>query len=130
MLNKLLKNKRGMALENAILFMLIIFSLCALLTSLTLIGHFQTNINKLTLENEIKLEQIGENFVASPQSFSERVEYENYICWPVPTENNSYAMAVYSKSDTEYKTALLYVEIAKESGAILHWRYSLPENVH
>lgn len=128
MLNKLLKNKRGMALENAILFMLIIFSLCALLTSLTLIGHFQTNINKLTLENEIKLEQIGENFVASPQSFSEVVEYENYTCIPVGSEN--YAMAVYPKSDTEFKSALLYIEVAKDSGKILHWRYSLPENVH
>ena len=129
MLNKLLKSKRGIALENAILFMLVIFSLCALLTSLTLIGHFQTNINKLTLENEIKLEQIGENFVASPQSFSERVEYENYTCIPVGSDT-SYAMAVYSKSDTEYKTALLYVEIAQEDGKILQWRYSLPENVH
>ena len=128
MLNKLLKNKRGMALENAILFMLIIFSLCALLTSLTLIGHFQTNINKLTLENEIKLEQIGENFVASPQSFSEVVEYDNYTCIPVGSEN--YAMAVYSKSDTEIKSALLYIEVEKDSGKILHWRYSLPENVH
>ena len=128
MLNKLLKSKRGIALENAILFMLVIFSLCALLTSLTLIGHFQTNINKLTLENEIKLEQIGENFVASPQSFSEVVEYENYTCIPVGSEN--YAMVVYSKSDTEFKSALLYIEVSKESGAILHWRYSLPENVH
>ena len=128
MLNKLLKNKRGMALENAILFMLIIFSLCALLTSLTLIGHFQTNINKLTLENEIKLEQIGENFVASPESFDYDADYGNYTCIPVGSEN--YAMAVYSKSDTEFKSALLYIEVSKESGAILHWRYSLPENVH
>lgn len=128
MLNKLLKNKRGMALENAILFMLIIFSLCALLTSLTLIGHFQTNINKLTLENEIKLEQIGENFVASPASFDYDADYENYTCIPVGSEN--YAMAVYSKSDTEFKAAVLYVEVAKDSGKILHWRYSLPENVH
>ena len=128
MLNKLLKSKRGIALENAILFMLVIFSLCALLTSLTLIGHFQTRINKLTLENEVDLEQIGEDFVASPQSFSERVEYENYTCIPVGSEN--YAMAVYSKSDTEFKSALLYIEVAKDSGKILHWRYSLPENVH
>ena len=129
MLNKLLKNKRGMALENAILFMLIIFSLCALLTSLTLIGHFQTNINKLTLENEIKLEQIGEDFVASPASFDYDADYENYTCRQVISDT-SYAMAVYSKSDTEFKSALLYIEVAKDSGEILHWRYSLPENVH
>ena len=129
MLNKLLKNKRGMALENAILFMLIIFSLCALLTSLTLIGHFQTNINKLTLENEIKLEQIGEDFLASPQSFGEVVEYENYTCRPVVSQN-AYAMAVYPKGSDDLSTVLLYIEVAKDSGKILHWRYSLPENVH
>ena len=57
-LQKILKSRRGVALENALLFMLVIFSLCALLTSLTLIGHFQTRINKLTLENEVDLEQI------------------------------------------------------------------------
>ena len=129
MLNKLLKSKRGIALENAILFMLVVFSLCALLTSLTLIGHFQTSINKLTLENEIKLEQIGENFVASPASFDYDADYENYTFRQVISDT-SYAMAVYSKSDTEFKSALLYIEVAKESGAILHWRYSLPENVH
>lgn len=129
MLNKLLKSKRGIALENAILFMLVIFSLCALLTSLTLIGHFQTNINKLTLENEIKLEQIGEDFLASPQSFDYNADYGNYACRQVISDT-SYAMAVYSKSDTEFKSALLYVEIAQEDGKILHWRYSLPENVH
>ena len=46
-LKQILKSKRGMALENAILFMLIIFSLCALLTSLTLIGHYQVKIEKM-----------------------------------------------------------------------------------
>ena len=128
MLNKLLKSKRGIALENAILFMLVIFSLCALLTSLTLIGHFQTRINKLTLENEVDLEQIGEDFLANPALFDYDKDYENYTCIPVGSEN--YAMAVYSKSDTEFKSALLYIEVAKEGGEILHWCYSLPENVH
>ena len=124
-LKKILKSRRGVALENALLFMLVIFSLCALLTSLTLIGHFQTRINKLTLENEIALEQIGEDFLANPASFEYDKDYGNYTCRQVLSDT-SYAVAVYPKSDTEYKTAVLYVEIAKENGEILYWCYSLP----
>lgn len=134
-LKKILKSRRGVALENALLFMLVIFSLCALLTSLTLIGHFQTRINKLTLENEIALEQIGENFlfvVASNDEFTE-TEYENYIARPVSTINeNTKAMAVWHKNDNEFSAAVLYVEAQVVEGKVevLCWRYSLPENVH
>lgn len=134
-LKKILKSRRGVALENALLFMLVIFSLCALLTSLTLIGHFQTRINKLTLENEIALEQIGEDFlfvVASNNEFTE-TEYENYIARPVSTINeNTKAMAVWHKNDHESSSAVLYVEAQVVAGKVevLCWRYSLPENVH
>ena len=128
MLKKLLKSRRGVALENTIVFMLVIFSLCALLTSLTLIGHFQTHIDKLTLQNEVALEQIGEDFLADPASFDYDKDYENYTCSPVASAT-SYAVAVYPKGNTD-GAAVLYVEIAKESGEILCWRYSLPENVH
>ena len=134
-LQKILKSRRGVALENALLFMLVIFSLCALLTSLTLIGHFQTRINKLTLENEVDLEQIGEEFlfvVASNNEFTE-TEYENYIARPVSTINeNTKAMAVWHKNDSEFSAAVLYVEVQVVEGKVevLCWRYSLPENVH
>ena len=134
-LKKILKSRRGVALENALLFMLVIFSLCALLTSLTLIGHFQTRINKLTLENEIALEQIGEDFlfvVASNSEFTE-TEYKNYVARPVSTINeNTKAMAVWHKNDNEFSAAVLYVEAQVVAGKVevLCWRYSLPENVH
>ena len=127
-LQKILKSRRGVALENALLFMLVIFSLCALLTSLTLIGHFQTRINKLTLENEVDLEQIGEDFVASVkagQTFDEDA-YTNYACETL-TEGNQYFLSVGHKSDTQQ--VLLYVAVEKngETVNVLQWRYSFPQ---
>ena len=129
-LQKILKNRRGVALENALLFMLVIFSLCALLTSLTLIGHFQTRINKLTLENEVDLEQIGEDFVASVkagEAFDEEA-YTNYACSTrTLPEENRYFLSVGHKNDTQQ--VLLYVEVEKDGNAVtvVQWRYSFPQ---
>lgn len=58
---KILNNKRGVVLENAIIFMLVIFSLCFLLTSLTLISYHQTKIDLIELENKLQIDQIGED---------------------------------------------------------------------
>lgn len=133
-LKKILKNKRGVALENTLLFMLVIFSLCALLTNLTLIGHYQTRINKLTLENEVELEQIGEDFiavVAAKQEFTQK-EYDNYIAQPVASTDTK-AMVVWHKNDTEHKAAALYVEAKLDeydNVQILYWCYSLPPHVN
>ncbi|MBQ3013707.1 MAG: hypothetical protein IJD75_01030 [Clostridia bacterium] len=132
-LKKIFKNKRGVALENTLLFMLVIFSLCALLTNLTLIGHYQTRINKLTLENEVELEKIGEEFIAIVDEGGELPEegreYGNYIAKPVQSQNSK-AMAVWHKNNPEFGAAVLYVEAVKEDGAVkvLYWRYSLPSH--
>ena len=65
---RILKSKRGIAIENAVLFILIIFSLCALLATVALTQHYQTKIDKIRLEQEIELEQIGEEFLAYLES--------------------------------------------------------------
>ena len=123
-LKQILKSKRGMALENAILFMLIIFSLCALLTSLTLIGHYQVKIEKLTLLNDVEIEQIGEDYLASVKAKTTFTDtYENYAY-----EVNGNALTVWRKTD-ENKNAVLYVEAeltADEELNVNVWRYSLP----
>ena len=43
---KRLKSKRGIAIENALVFMVLIFSLCALLTTFVLIGYKRADIAK------------------------------------------------------------------------------------
>ena len=123
-LKQILKSKQGMALENAILFMLIIFSLCALLTSLTLIGHYQVKIGKMTLQQDIEIEQIGEDYLASVKAqTSFEQTYANYAY-----EVSGNALTVWRKTD-ENKKAVLYVEAELTADDELNvnvWRYSLP----
>lgn len=123
-LKQILKNKCGIAIENAILFMMIIFSLCALLTSLTLIGHLQVKIEKTTLLNTIEVEQIGEDYLASLQSETEFSIEKNYAY-----EINGNALTVWSNSNKE--TVILYVEAENIDGAIhvYRWCYTLPEDI-
>ena len=123
-LRQMLKSKRGMALENAILFMLIIFSLCALLTGLTLLGHYQVKIEKMTLLNDVEIEQIGEDYLASVKAKTTFTDtYENYAY-----EVSGNALTVWRKTD-ENKKAVLYVEAELTADDELNvnvWRYSLP----
>lgn len=136
-LKKILKSRRGVALENALLFMLVIFSLCALLTSLTLIGHFQTRINKLTLENEIALEQIGEDFlfvVSSEEEGNVGAAVDqftspdaNYVCTGL-TDENVYSLSVAHVSNSQH--VLLYIQVERTPQGTVHvlqWRYSFPQ---
>lgn len=128
-LKQLLKSKSGVALENTLLFMLVIFSLCALLTSLTLTGFFQTRINKITLLNEVELEQIGEDYLSHVESESEnaftmRSEHqEKYAC---SVEGD--VLSVWHKDDQNAKVVLLVEARITDEGqlTLVQWRYSQP----
>ena len=60
---KILKNKRGIVFENAIIFMLVIFSLCFILTTSTVINHYQAQNEINTLKRKVYLDQVGEYFL-------------------------------------------------------------------
>lgn len=131
-LKQILKSKSGMALENAILFMLIIFSLCALLTSLTLIGHYQLKIEKTVLQHDVEIDQIGEDFIAGLKGSGEglKTDYENYA-YNVADDGKSITV---KHKDDEEGPVLLYVEVNVESTDgttpqkvdVVKWRYSSP----
>ena len=120
---RILKSKRGIAIENAVLFILIIFSLCALLATVALTQHYQTKIDKIRLEQEIELEQIGEDFIASlaaGELFDNN--YEDYVCIVGPG-----TLTVTAKSGD---SVLLYVKAERQAGGevnVLAWKPSLPE---
>lgn len=128
-LKQLLKSKSGVALENTLLFMLVIFSLCALLTSLTLTGFFQTRINKITLLNEVELEQIGEDYLSHVESKSENAftlrneHQEKYAC---SVEGD--VLSVWHKNDQNAKVVLLVEARINDEGqlTVVQWRYSQP----
>lgn len=123
-LTQILKSKRGIAIENAVLFMVIIFLFCALLTGLTLTGHYQIKIDNLILLRDVEIEQIGEDYLASVKAETEFTqEYENYAY-----EVNGNALTVWHKTD-ETKTAVLYVEAELTDDkqiSVIAWRYSAP----
>lgn len=124
-IKQILKDKKGLALENAILFEIIIFSLCFLLTSLTLIGHYQVKIENLTLLNDVEIEQIGEDYLASVKAGEALTkDYTNYAY-----EVSVNTLTVWHKND-ESKSAVLYVEakLVDEQLNVSKWRYSLPTN--
>ena len=140
----LFKNKKGIALESAVLFMTIIFSFCFLLSSLALCGHYQVKIEEKQTELYLTREQIGENFVAylnqtkpAPKDFAEFLEsskiyYENYTCEEIKTQGvnkTQYELTVRRKS-AEDETVLLYVKAEKTAGGqvtLLSWLPGSPE---
>ena len=112
---QILKSKKGIALENAILFMVIVFSFCALLTSLPLYGLSLTKLEKSTLDNRVALEQIGEDFLAGDTAETLNTNYENYTC---EVADNTLTV-----KNTD-GTVVLY--IVKDGKTIIQWRYSSP----
>lgn len=120
---KLLKSKRGIALENAILFLLVIFSFCALLTGMVAIGHAQIKVDAAVLQRDVQIDQIGEDFLTSVRKEAEfNKEYDNYNC----TVEGS-VLTVWRNDDTK-KTVLLYVDAKKvdDTLTVTAWRYSAP----
>ena len=68
-LKKIFKSKKGIAIETAILALVVIFSLCFLVTSLTLVGHYQVQIESSFILKDVELDQIGEDFINDRENF-------------------------------------------------------------
>lgn len=121
-LKRILKDKSGIAVENAVLFMLLIFMLCTLLTSLTLTGHYQTIIEKNDFLRNNELDQIGEDFLAGIKT--EEALTNNYEEYEYEISGNS--LTVWRKDDAD-KEVVLYVEAELDLHGDLivrKWRYS------
>ena len=128
----ILKSKRGIALENAILFLIITFSLCALVLTFTIIGRYQSQIERALLEQKVALEQIGEDFLADNLSVFENnpeYKYGDYR-YRVEEEGDLETLSVYHSANAD--KVLLYVEIrvtvenSNRQVNVLKWRYSEP----
>lgn len=121
-LKRILTDKSGIAVENAVLFMLLIFMLCTLLASLTLTGHYQTIIEKNDFLRNNELDQIGEDFLAGIKT--EEALTNNYEEYEYEISGNS--LTVWRKDDAD-KEVVLYVEAELDLHGDLivrKWRYS------
>ena len=76
--NKILKSKRGVAIETAVLFIIIILALCALITTFPLMQHYQTKIDIILLKQDIELEQITDHFLAFLGQ-TDKDKFEEYV---------------------------------------------------
>lgn len=107
-LKKIFKSKKGIAIETAILSIIVIFSLCFLVTSLTLVGHYQVQIESAFILNDANLDQIGEDFIANPTDFNEK-GYDGFYC----EVNNEKTQLTASYSSNKGKV-ILEVKIEKD----------------
>lgn len=119
----ILKSKKGVAIENALLFMMIIFGLCFLVSFVALIGHHQYRLDKTLIMNRVELDQIGEAFVESIREPREFTYTSAKYDWSVGTEGSDKVLTVTSKSG---ESVLLYVKV-DGAGNPTVWRYSKPE---
>ena len=118
-LKKVLKSKRGIALEGAVLLMLMSFMFCTLLISLSFIGSSQVKIEKITLQNDVEIDQIGEDFLAG--KLKAKGNYGNY---DYDVSEDQKVLTVWHLNDRSQKV-LLYVEIDVDRQPVV-WRYSSP----
>ena len=123
---RILKDKRGIAIETALLFMLVIFSLCALITSVATIGRRQAKLESDVLVSDALIDQIGEDFIAYLAGGEESdfdAADEKYDSTVVDKGENISALTLTKKGSS---SVVLYIE-AEKTGAgvkILRWRYS------
>ena len=129
---KILKSKRGVAIENAILFMILLFSLCALLTTLTLLGNYRLKLENNALIRDVEIDQIGEDYIFSLKNgnggiatfLNDYASHETYTC-----EADEGTLTVWRKTDENKAMAVLYVEAEVAADGKVNvtcWEYDKP----
>jgi len=134
---KILKSKRGIAMESAIIFIITIFSFCSLLTMLSVIGRNQLDIENILFTREVEVDQIGEHFLGDTlvgRLYTHANEYnkseDGTGYYPIEDSEKYYycvsddtKLRVYTSANKE--VLLLYVE-KDENGKLVRWCYSEP----
>lgn len=122
-LTRIFKSRRGAAMETAIVFLLSIFSLCALVTVLALTGNAQMRLENTLLTTKVEVEQIGEEYLVALgddeqlSSYTVEVNERIYYC-----NKNGNIFTI----ENEKGTVVLYVEATKDGG-VTKWCYTDPD---
>lgn len=61
---KRLRDKKGLAMESAVLFLVITFAFCSIIMTLALLGRSQSKIQQIYLETDLERNQIAEDIMA------------------------------------------------------------------
>ena len=131
-MRKILKSKKGIAIEGAILFMLVIMTVSILLLSVVMSAHADVRIGKNEMENRLKLEELGDAFVAT--QISNESDHASVLAAlsnmasgisggsTVTLSDDGNTLTVENKNE---KT-ILYIE--KSGTQVITWRYSAPDS--
>lgn len=122
---KLLRNKRGAALESAILFMMVVLMLGMLLTGVIMYTHLRVKANDTLLMRELTIEQIGEDFVHGTYEAGENIPIDNYYADITNTEGIR-TLTLKNKAKTK---VLLYI-VVNADDAVTRWQYSAPSTLN
>ena len=107
--------------------MVIVFSLCTLLTTFVLVGTRRTQMSKNALLERVALEEILEDFLADPTAYpAEEQSYLDYTYTVTPKDGGTYLLTV-SKQTEEATAIKLYAVAAQTDGTWqLTYRDKLP----
>lgn len=116
---KRLRDKRGAVMESALLFLLVVFLLCFLLTLVALGGHASTEIAEVRLAQRLQIEQIAEDFTAYAKKNADPLAYtliaEQAARYDARVDNNGteYTLTVLHKGadPAEPSSVLLSVKL-------------------
>ena len=116
LMNKKRDGRRGMAMELAMLVMVVTFALSLLLTTFALMQANRKNIDLRDTKEKIALEQIGENYLAACKSHSDfDLSDEQKEYYEIVTENDE-TLVVRRTADNE-----IALTIELNDGKITKW---------
>ena len=118
-MRKILKNKRGIAMESALLFMTVVTCLCMLLTTGMALLHTSVKTDVKQYQNRLALDQIGEYFVADEKNAMNALIAEKGYSAEINNENNTLTIV-----NANGKVILYVVKDGKQAKV---WRYSAPK---
>jgi hypothetical protein len=128
----ILKSKRGIVMESAILFMVVMFMFGFLLTGVAMTAHLRVKANNAIIAREMEIEQIGENFVnMNDTDFTKYIETKSNYTATLGEKGGNRTLTLKRNSKT-----VLYVE-AKDTyveangttvTTVIVWKYSIEEN--
>lgn len=126
-MRRFIRDRRGIAMESAILFMVVLFSFSLLLTTVVLTAHSTATANEKTVQRRIEIEEIGEHFLRDTTSstlFEERVDLSPYTATVTDSEGNAAQDGTVLTLKNAKGSTVLYVE-KDAGGRALVWKYSL-----
>ncbi len=113
-MRRILRSKRGVAIEGAILFVVVLMTFSILMTTVVMTAHSRANLAERQMNDRLALEQIGEYFISGTLNDSDFADY-----YRVATDANTLHL-----KKSESGRTVLYIE--KLGNVATVWRYSPP----